>query len=319
MKWFTPGPVEVPKEVLKESRMLYHRSPEFLKIYQETKDMLKELSGAEEIALLPGSGTIGIETLFAYRRSQYESCTIYTNGLFGDRLVEQARRWKFSEIDIEMFPRGEGMVVNLSKHKCVAVVEGETSTGTLNMVQGTSPGAIIDAVSSFPLTNPPLPFATSSQKFLAAPPGVSIVAYDELEGDVPLYMDLSNLKEQPFTTPPVTVITALHKSLQLLSEEGIAQFRQRHYEASNYVRKRLAEIGYEVPSTMPHPGITLFLLESKEKRDQLLEFLKGKGYLIAGGKGVFEGREARIGHMGFFKKEDLETLLDLIEEFAKHH
>ena len=330
MRFFTPGPTHIPKEAFRVSNM-HHREKDFSSLYASVREKLKMLSG-QEVALLSGSGTLGIEAMLS-NTLKGRKLYVFINGEFGERLFKQALFYKERLKGIEAIRLEEGKSYTLSslideygidEKDAIAGVEGETSVAVMNNIFDNKTKAfvdeggllLVDRVSSFPLTDGFGFSATASQKFLSAFPGVAIVFLPPSPNlyNAPTYLNLNlYISNRPPFTPSIQSIQSLNVTLSMLEQEGLTNFRERHIKASNMARKRIAEMGFPLIGEN-HPGITAFLCNNKEERDKIREGLKRKGFLIANLKGSMKDRGLRIGHMGFFSLDELNALLDALGE-----
>jgi aspartate aminotransferase-like enzyme len=115
---FMPGPVTVRREVRRafEQAPESHRSDSFKKDFQATKQILCELVRAQNVELFMGSGTLANDVV-AGQLSLLKGCgLILTNGEFGSRLVDQARRFKL-DFDTLAFDWGQPLDLDAVRKK----------------------------------------------------------------------------------------------------------------------------------------------------------------------------------------------------------
>ena len=91
---YMPGPVDVHKEVKRafERGPVSHRSDLFMADFRSTKRMLCELTGAKNVEILVGSGSLANDAVCGQIKLLDRPGMILSNGEFGDRLVDQATR-----------------------------------------------------------------------------------------------------------------------------------------------------------------------------------------------------------------------------------
>jgi len=85
---FTPGPTNVPEEVLLEMAkpMIHHRTKEFESIFGNVRHSLKNLFGTErDVIILSGSGTLAMEAAVVNTLSINDSVLVINGGKFGER------------------------------------------------------------------------------------------------------------------------------------------------------------------------------------------------------------------------------------------
>jgi aspartate aminotransferase-like enzyme len=234
---FLTGPVAVSRTVRAafSAQPVSHRDPAFMRSIRQTREQLASLTGATHVQLLVGSGTLANDAVAAQLTSVEGAGLVLTNGEFGDRLIDHARRWRL-EYAVERRPWGAGFdweelrssVERLAPAWIWAALT-ETSTGVTNPLHELSDvceraGAAlcIDAVSAIGLSPVDLRgvrFATAvSGKGLAAYPGIAAVFHDghlANPAHVPRYLDLSVYEQAdgvPFTHSS-NLIAALECSL----------------------------------------------------------------------------------------------------------
>src|SRR6266550_199398 len=91
---FLPGPVTVRREVRRafEQAPESHRAEAFVKDFQATKEILCELVRARSVELLLGSGTLANDVIAGQLSLEGTRGLVLSNGEFGQRLVDHARR-----------------------------------------------------------------------------------------------------------------------------------------------------------------------------------------------------------------------------------
>jgi len=92
---FLPGPIAVHDEVrhAMHQAAISHRSIAFGDLLMDTKRRLRELTGAFYVEILLGSGTLANDMVAAQLSVHSEPGLILSNGEFGDRLIDHARRF----------------------------------------------------------------------------------------------------------------------------------------------------------------------------------------------------------------------------------
>ena len=340
-----PGPTPVPARILEEMArpMINHRGPEFAAIMRRVTARLQYFfQTAAPVLTFPASGTGGQEAAIANLFSTGDHVIAISIGNFGDRLATIAGKFglKVTRID---FPWGEAadpevVAAHLkasAPYKGVLVTHNETSTGVTNDIEALSqvirqnnPEALIvvDAVSSLgcvPLEMDPWDLDvvfTGSQKGWMTPPGLMMIAVGpralaaNKTANLPRYyfdwqLSLKNLeKGQHPTTPPVSLFYALDLALELMLEEGREAIFQRHQRAGNYVREHAKALGLELLADHPNASNTVSAIRTPAavETKALLKLLREQdNVVLAGGQGQLDGKIFRIGHLGYFKQEDL--------------
>ena len=138
---FLPGPVAVRREVRRafEQAPESHRGDDFKKDFQATKRILCDLVRARNVELFMGSGTLANDVVAGQLSLLGRPGLVLSNGEFGSRLVDQARRFNL-KFDALEFPWGEPLDLAAVGKKLSArpapawlwCAHCETSSGVLN-------------------------------------------------------------------------------------------------------------------------------------------------------------------------------------------
>jgi aspartate aminotransferase-like enzyme len=115
---FLPGPVTVRREVRRafEQAPESHRGEGFKKDFQATKQILCELVHAQNVELFMGSGTLANDVVAGQLSLPGQPGLVLSNGEFGSRLVDQARRFNLKFEAVE-FPWGKPLDLAVVKRK----------------------------------------------------------------------------------------------------------------------------------------------------------------------------------------------------------
>jgi aspartate aminotransferase-like enzyme len=115
---FLPGPVTVRREVRRafEQAPESHRGEGFKKDFQATKQILCELVRAQNVELFMGSGTLANDVVAGQLSLLGQPGLVLSNGEFGSRLVDQARRFNLKFEAVE-FPWGQPLDLAAVKKK----------------------------------------------------------------------------------------------------------------------------------------------------------------------------------------------------------
>src|ERR1700730_7643073 len=85
---FTPGPTQVPPEVLLEMArpIIHHRTPEFSAVLDQARERMKPLLGTrEEVLVLASSGTGAMEATVTNLLAPGDHALYVNGGKFGER------------------------------------------------------------------------------------------------------------------------------------------------------------------------------------------------------------------------------------------
>ncbi len=282
-----PGPSNVPARVLSAiaSPTIGHLDPQFCAMMDEIKVMLRYAFHTTNELTMPVSapGSAGMETCFANLVEAKDKVVVAINGVFGNRMKDNAERFGAECISIN-FPWGSGIDPQqvehtLSQHpdaKIFAFVHAETSTGVQSdakklceIAQKHDCLTIVDAVTSLAGTELRVDewgidaIYSGSQKCLSCVPGISPVSFNQKAVDIitnrktkvsSWFLDLnlvmaywgSSDNNAPRTyhhTAPVNSLYALHESLVMLQQEGLEQAWARHYQNHLLLKDSLKKIG----------------------------------------------------------------------------
>jgi len=236
---FLTGPVTVRPEVRAAfaAPAVPHRDPAFLETMRKTRLMLTSLVNLPHVAVIIGSGTLANDAVGAQLTDIEGSGLILSNGEFGERLIDHARRWNL-RFSVARRSWGNGFEWNQVRQlaeRCrpawIWAVLAETSTGVINpltelrsLSEHTGAVLCLDAVSAIglmPLDLTGVRFATAvSGKGMAAYPGLAAVFHDgrlARSERVPRYLDLEVYEGAdgvPFTHSS-NLLAALECSLAL--------------------------------------------------------------------------------------------------------
>lgn len=345
-----PGPSSVHPRVLRamSTPLLGYLDPEFLKLMDETQDLLRYTYQTENTLTLPVSGTgmAGMEAVLSNLLEPGDKLLVCSAGFFGNRLEEVARRHGVEVVKIEK-PWGEVFTseeieaaLRNSEAKAVALVHAETSTGAHQPLEGLGEivhrhGAllIVDCVTS--LGGIPVKLDewgvdaaySGTQKCLGCPPGLAPVSVSERAHEVmrhrqhkpeAWYFDLDLLgkywgPERIYHhTLSATLVYALREGLRLVAEEGLEARWARHRANAQYLWEGLAELDL-VPFVPPsHRLPTLTTVRVPEGVDEAgvrVRLRDDYGIEIGAGLGPLKGQVWRVGLMGYASQRANVTLL----------
>ena len=250
-----------------------HLDPFFFQVVEEIRTLLGYAFSTKNQfnVALSGTGSAGMEAAVANFIEPGEKFALLTNGFFGDRIGDMARRHGGDVVRLSK-PWGEPFdpqeardFIRRESPRVVAFVQAETSTGLYNQAQPICEAAhevdaltIADCVTSLGgmpvlVDETGIDIAYScSQKGLGCPPGLSPItvsprALDRLKSrQTPVqsfYLDL-RLLDTFYTghkyhhTASATMFYALREGLAIVAEEGLEARWQRHRAKPRGVRRR---------------------------------------------------------------------------------
>ncbi|KXG44708.1 pyridoxal-phosphate-dependent aminotransferase family protein [Tepidibacillus decaturensis] len=336
-----PGPSDVHPHVLKAmaTPLLGHLDPTFLNIMNETMELIRyvyETKNQVTIAM-SGTGSAGMETVFVNLIEPGDKVIIGVNGLFGQRMVDVAKRAGAEVIQVHaewgriINPDDiEKALKNYSPVKAVAVVHAETSTGANQPLEEIAKLAkeydalmIVDAVTSLGGTKVGVDkigidaVYSGTQKCLSAPPGLSPVSLSDKAVEVlksrktkvqSWYLDLSMIQaywgQERFYhhTAPISMIYALHEALRLIKEEGLEATFKRHEQNGRALQAGIEAMGLELFAQEGHRLPMLTSVNIPDSADDVKVrhlLLERYGLEIGGGLGPTKNKIWRVGLMGY--------------------
>jgi alanine-glyoxylate transaminase/serine-glyoxylate transaminase/serine-pyruvate transaminase len=332
-----PGPSDVPQSVLDALArpVLGHLDPEFLKIAEETKAMLRRVfqTRNDVTFAVSGTGSAGMECAIVNLVEPGDDVVIGVAGLFGMRLAEIARRCGANVRTVEVEPGQPVPIADLVKAlpaKVVALVHAETSTGMLQPLDGLGAACrdagaflVVDAVTS--LGGVPLDVDaelidvcySGTQKCLSVPPGLAPITFSDRAVEAirtratPVrswYLDVTLLtqywgSERVYHhTAPTGMIAALHEGLRLVLDEGLENRWQRHADLGGRMHAELVAMGFTPLVLEGHRLPQLFAAfmppSVRDERAARRALLDEHGIEVGAGFGPLSGRGWRIGLMG---------------------
>jgi aspartate aminotransferase-like enzyme len=333
------GPVRIHPRVLRAMSMpsLNHRGDYFHGIVQEIRELLPVLFGAKGHQLvLSGSGTAGLEAVYASLVPKEGRTLVLTNGNFGDRTDQIVHRYT-KDVTTLAAPWGQPFALEAAKAelakgdvRAVCLVHNETSVGLANDVAALAPavrssGALflvdgISAVAGIPVAINDWGIdavVAGSQKGLAAPAGLALVHLSDRAVAAlhpgTFYLDLAaHLKsleknDTPWT-PAVPLFLALREALLLLKAEGLEGRVARTHRLAEAARAAVDALGLELFPDRRYASDTVTAVKNPSGLgDSELRKVLEREYnvLVQGGQAALTGKIFRIGHMGIADWPDL--------------
>jgi alanine-glyoxylate transaminase / serine-glyoxylate transaminase / serine-pyruvate transaminase len=354
-----PGPSDTPARVLEAlgRPTIGHLDPVFLQLMDDIRAKLKEVFRTKNdmTMAMSGTGSAGMETVFANLVEPGDRVLVCVNGVFGGRMVDVAGRCGAVVEKIEapwgtVFDQGEVIkAIDRVKPKVVAIVHAETSTGAHQPVDRIGAAAhaagalfLLDCVTS--LGGLPVEIDqwgvdaaySGTQKCLSCPPGLSPVTFSPRAMErlaarkakvQSWYLDLSMIKnywgqERAYHhTAPINMLYGLHEALAIVLEDGLEKRFARHREMHQRLKDGLARIGIGYASQEGHSLPMLNAVTVPDGVDEAMvrrRLLEDYGIEIGAGLGVFKGKVWRIGLMGHSaSKRNVAVVLAALTEILK--
>jgi alanine-glyoxylate transaminase/serine-glyoxylate transaminase/serine-pyruvate transaminase len=346
-----PGPSNVHPRVMKAmmSPVIGHLDPEFVKIMEELKSLLRAVFRTQNEMTFPASGTgsSGMEMIAANLIEEGDEIVVGMKGAFGVRFADCAERQgaKVHKVEAEwgriIEPDAVAKALMAArKPKLVAIVHAETSTGAHQPIEEISVLArqhdallVVDAVTS--LACVPLEIDkwgidacfSCTQKGLSAPPGLSPVTFSARAMETirrrkskcrSWYLDVAAISgywgsERVYHhTAPITMIYALYEALRVVMEEGLEPRWKRHSVNAAALHAGLTAMGLKLIAQEGHrlPQLTTVAVpDGVDEAKVRAELLRHFNIEIAAGLGPFKGKAWRIGLMGESCRRENVTLV----------
>jgi aspartate aminotransferase-like enzyme len=350
LRLYIPGPVTVSESVLKAMTqpMMGHRSKGFVALYQEMQPRLQALFRTADPVYLSTSSAWGVME-GALRNVCRKGVLNCMNGAFSDKWNDVARRCG-KPAEALRFEWGEAVdpaavraALATGRFDCLTLIHSETSTGTLSPLADIMAVArefpdvvtVVDAVSSFstlPIDKDRLGIdilLTGSQKALALPPGLALLAVNErarerakAAPDRGYYFDLlefheNHLKGMTPSTPCISLLYGLRQKLQEIDAEGHEARFSRHLRLNEAVRAWGFAKGFELLPRREFGtrGLNCFRNTRDVDLERLNATLKSRHSLIIdGGYGKLKGKTFRVSNMGDETDASIATLLAALDD-----
>lgn len=339
----TPGPTPVPEFVRKAMAdvTIHHRTPEFEAIFAETRELLFELYGMDEVVMLASSGSGAMEACIT--NLTHKKALTVNSGKFGERFgkickafdidyTEIKNEWNVpvsveavveavkndSEIDaifIQLCESAGGLrhpveqiaqeVKKINKD-IVIVADGITAIG-VEKIDTSNLDAVI----------------TGSQKALMLPPGLAVIglsneAVAKIETKARgFYFNLATeIKKQRTNTTAwtaaTTLIIGLKEILSHIKENGgYEALYEKTALRAKASREALKAIGCEIFPQSPANAMTTVYTEHAP---EIRKVLKTKYNVnIAGGQDHIKKLIFRINHMGLVEDYEASWAVNAVE------
>lgn len=350
---FIPGPVAVPEPVLAAMAkpLINHRGPEYARLLRGIAERMKTIFATKgDVLLLGSSGTGSLEAAVTNMFGPGDTLLACPTGVFGERIAAIAKTWGCTVETLET-PWGAGvdpeaLAARLradrdKKITGILLTHNETSTGVqidlgaMSRAIGDHPAyVVVDSVSGLGASEFRMDewkidlVCAASQKALAAPPGMAMVAvnaraWDKIKANKAprFYFDLQKHKEffekgEPPWTPPVSVAFALDVAIDLYEKEGAKNVWARHARYTEALHEAVKALGMRIFSRDGVHSVTVTGIETPDGLDNaavLKKLLDEHGVVISGGQGKMAGKMWRWGTMGAVSEGDMIGALGAFE------
>ena len=349
-----PAPISLAVKQSLSQPIVYHRSSDFVQIFNRLTENLKYLFQTEhEVFIFAASGTGGMEATIANLFSPGDSVLVVENGKFSERWSQIAESYRLNVIRL-CIPWGKSVTVeqitnfiqNNPSIKAVFLTHCETSTGALTDLelicsrirQLTPVLIIVDAISSAGIL--PLKMdkwgidviVSASQKGLGLPPGLSIVALNRQvwriveQSELPrYYFDFTRARQSlrldrgSAYTPAIPLIIAADISLNEICKTGLEKTWRERKTVATYFREKVTERGLSIFPDIPADSLTVIEIKKPGVANKVISLLKEKQQIIVSkGQGKLADKVIRVGHFINVETRHLDRFLKKLTKILTH-
>ncbi len=350
---FTVGPVQSCEEVraIGAEQVPYFRTPEFSALMLENERLVLKFAHAPEgsrAVFLTGSGTASMEASVMHTLTPADRAIVVNGGSFGERFEQLLTLHEIPHSEIRLAP-GRALTAEMlapyenQGYTAFLVNIDETSTGVLydigligDFCRRNDIFLIVDAISAF--FTDPLDMTdrgiglmlTGSQKALACPPGVSLIALSpralarvEAGKTRSMYLDLKNaLKngergQTPFT-PAVGTLRQINARLRQIDRSGGVEAEiARTAARAAYFRAQIADLPFELVSESPTNAVTPLHPTTASAYDIFTVLKDEYGIWVCPNGGELRDTVFRVGHIGDLSEQDYDTLVAAFRDLQK--
>ena len=352
-----PGPCTTSDEVKNAMVVpdICPREEEFCLLMESIKqDLPKVVNAGDDYTstLFASSGTGGVEAAITSAVPHDGKLFVIDNGAYGARMVEIARRYKIDHIVYKVlygdYPDVHEIEKIIVKEKptTVSIVDHETTTGMRNPIQEVCDIAhqngaevIVDCMSSF--AGVPIDLQkwqaeyiiSSSNKCIEGMAGVTFVIFkksllEKIKHHArSFYFDLysqyqgfQNTGQMQFT-PPVQVIYALRKAIDLFFAETAQGRIARYRENYTVLKEEVKKIGFQLLLDDAHQSGLLLAIKEPANPEydfkQMHDYMYERGVTIYPGKGAKE-KTFRLSVLGNLYPKDIIYAMDILRDYLKN-
>jgi aspartate aminotransferase-like enzyme len=333
---FLPGPVAVSRPVRRAFEQMpeSHRGDSFVAEFQAAKQTLCDLTGAGHVEILLGSGSLANDAIAAQLSLEEKLGLVVTNGEFGERLADHARRFQLN-FDTLQYEWGQPFDLQAIEQKLDSrprpgwlwIAHCETSSGVVNDLAAIKAlcarhgvklcADCISSIGTMPVDLSGVYLAScASGKGLRAFPGLGMVFYHHelapATKPVPRYLDLGLYarNEGIAFTHSSNLVNALHAAVKRVDWAG--RYSELA-EVSSWLRPRLRELGFRLVGTDSEtsPAVHTLALPEQLNSAKVGAQLNEAGFLLSYNSEYLRRRNwIQICLMGEFERAKLTPLLN---------
>lgn len=346
----TPGPTQVAEatRIALGSSHPHHRGDEFKQTFMRVQQGLSWLWETEQVLLVTGSGTAGMEAAMRSTIPRGARIAVATGGKFADRWLAIAQSMS-SEVVVLDVEYGRSASAEDLRAKLVSeapldafvCVASETSTGALHpipelcdVVRAHSPDAltVIDGITAVGCVDLSMSrhaidvLVSGSQKAFGVPPGAAFVGMSERAWDATeradagsFYLDLRRERGQATAktafTPTIPVVLGLVPVLEQWQAAGRKELLAHSAALATATRAAVAALGLErFARDTPSPALTSVTIPEIIGAERLRTRMREQyGCSVVGGQDAMKDRILRLGHLGAVDAFDVISMVSALE------
>ena len=336
---------------------LSHVAPTFIESFGKALEMMRDvwLAPSGQPFIVAGSGTLAMDMAGANLIEAGDNVLVVSTGYFGERYAELLKRYganvTFLQSEVGDIVPIEAVEAELASGKFKLMTFTHVDTSTSVLVDAKAMGALAQKYNVLSILDGVCSVAgeeirqeewgidvvvTASQKAVGVPPGLALLVASEKAMNVwknrktpvgnyycdwslwlPIMQAYEGRKPSYFATPPVNLIQALERSLELILEEGMDARFARHKRLAKKFRDELTSLEMAfIPKSEAVQANTL-TAPYYPKGVNGGEFLGGvgaAGVIIAGG--LLPSHKTlyfRVGHMGIVSEEHIDRTVEAIK------
>ena len=347
---FTVGPVQSSDAVraIGAEQVPYFRTAEFSELMLENERLVKKFAKASDdsrVVFITGSGSAGMETAIMNTLTPADKAIVVNGGSFGHRFVELCELHEIPFTEIKLQPGKALKAEHLKEfegkgYTTFIVNKHETSTGVHYDMQLISDFCkrnnlflIVDCISTFladPFDMEALGadvMITGSQKALACPPGISVMALspkalariDRIKCkcqylDLKIALKNAERGQTPWT-PAVSILRQINVRLKEIDANGGVEAEiARTASLASYFRERIKGLPFEIVSESLSNAVTPLHPTTASAYDIFLKIKDEYGMWICPNGGDMKDTVFRVGHIGSLTTADYDKLVDAFND-----
>lgn len=336
---------------------LSHVAPAFIESFGNALDMMKRVWMAPkgQPFVVAGSGTLAMDMAACNLVEVGDKVLVISTGYFGERYVNLLKRYG-AKVTILEAKIGETISIerieselSSNQYKLMTLTHVDTSTGVLVNPQPLAKLAkehgvltILDGICSVAGEEIRQEewgidlVITASQKAIGVPPGLVLMVasenaintwinrktsvanyYSDWGNWLPIMLAYSERRPSYFATPPVNLIMALEKSLEMILSEGMDARYERHRKLACKFRNAMKKMGMNfIPNWEDNCANTLSApyFPKEVNGGDFLKKVGENGVIIAGGLlPALKTKYFRVGHMGIVTEAQIDKTVAAIK------